>query len=295
VIGWRIMRKTITSLCVVLAFAPVAARADATYLRTVGGWEIYQETDSCYMAMEYEGPGETLLAFMKNANGTLFLSATNSGWSAEEKKTYDISYELNGTSYSGGKSFGMKNSYRKGFVTTFDPSFEADFRQGSSLWIYLGDTKIDQLSLKGTGIAMDAVNSCLVRVKAAIAAEAKEKARWEHIPKDPFADAGEATDAPTEKKRDPVPRHILSLATTSDYPSAALREEREGRTTFELTVGADGRPIKCDITQSSGHADLDAATCNGAMRRGRFNPALNDNGQPVEGKWSSSVNWAIPK
>src|SRR5687768_16203764 len=62
-------------------------------------------------------------------------------------------------------------------------------------------------------------------------------------------------------------------ATTNDYPSRALREERAGVTGFRVSVTPDGRAASCDVTSSSGSPDLDQATCSNVMRRARFNPA----------------------
>jgi protein TonB len=83
-------------------------------------------------------------------------------------------------------------------------------------------------------------------------------------------------------------------ATTNDYPSRALREEREGTTGFRVSVGPDGRVTDCQITSSSGHADLDQATCDNVRRRARFTPAV-ENGQPTSGSYSNRVRWVIPK
>lgn len=85
-----------------------------------------------------------------------------------------------------------------------------------------------------------------------------------------------------------------SWATTNDYPSRALREERSGTTGFRVTVGADGRVVDCQVTSSSGHADLDQATCQNVTRRARFKPAMED-GQPVQGSYSNRIRWVIPE
>lgn len=82
--------------------------------------------------------------------------------------------------------------------------------------------------------------------------------------------------------------------TTSDYPSSALREDRSGTTGFRVVVGTDGRVTSCQITSSSGHADLDAATCSLISIRARFNPALDANGNPTIGSYSTRVRWVIP-
>ncbi len=83
-------------------------------------------------------------------------------------------------------------------------------------------------------------------------------------------------------------------ANSNDYPSRALREEKEGVTRFRVTVSADGRVTSCDVTGSSGSPELDSTTCSLITRRGRFNPAMED-GSPTTGSWSSSVRWQIPK
>jgi protein TonB len=86
-----------------------------------------------------------------------------------------------------------------------------------------------------------------------------------------------------------------SWATTDDYPSRALREEKEGVTRFTVQVSPEGRVTSCSVTGSSGTPELDDAACRAITRRARFNPATNGEGQPVAGTYSNSVRWQIPK
>ena len=86
-----------------------------------------------------------------------------------------------------------------------------------------------------------------------------------------------------------------SWATTDDYPSRALREEREGVTRFTVQVSPEGRVTNCSVTGSSGSPDLDDAACRSITRRARFNPATDGEGQPTSGTYSNSVRWQIPK
>jgi len=82
-----------------------------------------------------------------------------------------------------------------------------------------------------------------------------------------------------------------SWATPNDYPSRALREEREGTTSFRVSIADDGSVASCTVTGSSGHADLDEATCKFVQRRARFR-------KPSEGYgsvYSNRVRWVIPK
>ena len=84
-------------------------------------------------------------------------------------------------------------------------------------------------------------------------------------------------------------------ATANDYPSRALREDREGTTGFRVTVGPDGRVTDCQITSSSGSPDLDQTACDKIRQRARFTPATNGDGNPTTGTYSNRVRWVIPK
>ncbi|MEO1045772.1 MAG: energy transducer TonB [Pseudomonadota bacterium] len=108
--------------------------------------------------------------------------------------------------------------------------------------------------------------------------------------------APEPTPPPRVSKRpNPEPRNNRgSWANTNDYPSRALREGREGTTRVRLTVGTNGRVSDCAVTGSSGHSDLDAATCKNVKRRARFRPALDPNDNEVTGTYNFAVRWQIP-
>lgn len=86
-----------------------------------------------------------------------------------------------------------------------------------------------------------------------------------------------------------------SWVTSDDYPSRALREEREGTVGFRLDIGPDGKVTDCTVTSSSGHADLDSEACRLLMRRARFRAAQDTGGNPVGDAYSSRFVWRIPK
>lgn len=83
-------------------------------------------------------------------------------------------------------------------------------------------------------------------------------------------------------------------ATTNDYPTRALREERQGVTGFRVSVGPDGRVTSCSVTSSSGSPDLDEATCSNVTRRARFSPATDGEGNPTTDSYSNRIRWVIP-
>jgi len=84
-------------------------------------------------------------------------------------------------------------------------------------------------------------------------------------------------------------------ATPDDYPSRPLREGVQGTTGFRVSVGTNGRVTGCEVTSSSGNAELDAATCKLVSARARFAPAKDGEGQPTTGAYANRVKWVIPK
>lgn len=84
------------------------------------------------------------------------------------------------------------------------------------------------------------------------------------------------------------------LVTQADYPARALREKRAGTVAYEVIVIADGRVGACSIISSSGHPDLDAATCNLVTRRARFN-MLEDGPHIAEKRiYTGRIRWVLP-
>lgn len=79
----------------------------------------------------------------------------------------------------------------------------------------------------------------------------------------------------------------------ADYP-ATLKSGESGRTHYRLTIGPDGRVTACSITKSSGFSLLDERTCSLVMRRARFSPAVDSQGNTISGTWSGSVVWNPP-
>jgi TonB family protein len=78
-----------------------------------------------------------------------------------------------------------------------------------------------------------------------------------------------------------------------DYPRDAARLGMEGRTAFRLTVDAKGKPVRCDITESSGFDILDTATCERLMANARFAALRGKRGAPKEDAFVSAVVWNL--
>lgn len=83
--------------------------------------------------------------------------------------------------------------------------------------------------------------------------------------------------------------------TVDDYRSSWIAQEKTGTVRFSLDVGASGRVENCTIITSSGHPELDAATCKLVTNRARFDPAKDSSGATVRGGYSNSVRWELPE
>lgn len=76
------------------------------------------------------------------------------------------------------------------------------------------------------------------------------------------------------------------------YPEAALRDRREGRTIMRITIGIHGRVTGCEIAQSSGSPDLDAASC-ASVNGWIYFPETNADGLPVEVMANQPMAWRL--
>lgn len=79
----------------------------------------------------------------------------------------------------------------------------------------------------------------------------------------------------------------------ANYPTRAAREEREGRVGVRVTIGPDGKVSACSVSGSSGSPDLDEAACDGMTRYARFDPALDDAGNPISASWSTAIVYKL--
>jgi TonB family protein len=78
---------------------------------------------------------------------------------------------------------------------------------------------------------------------------------------------------------------------SGDYPRDMLAKAQPGIVRFRLSVGADGLPTACHIQRSTNSKGFDDAVCKGVMRRARFTPALDKDGQPLASYYVNSVRF----
>jgi len=83
----------------------------------------------------------------------------------------------------------------------------------------------------------------------------------------------------------------LAGAELPRYPREELKQGRQGRVAAVININRKGKPTGCSIIRTSGYAGLDQATCDFALRKIRFEPALDFYGKPVSSKDVFEMNW----
>ncbi|MES2903390.1 MAG: energy transducer TonB [Pseudomonadota bacterium] len=78
-----------------------------------------------------------------------------------------------------------------------------------------------------------------------------------------------------------------------DFPKSALKRGSQGVTQIRIRVTAEGRAEDCQIFQSAGDAELDAAACAIVTSRTRFRPATDTDGKPTWQYAMMPVRWII--
>lgn len=77
----------------------------------------------------------------------------------------------------------------------------------------------------------------------------------------------------------------------SDYPREAYVAGVSGTVGIRFVVGVKGRVTSCEVTQSSGNAALDEATCRLIIERRRYRPARDAHGRKIPEAYRGDHVW----
>jgi hypothetical protein len=80
---------------------------------------------------------------------------------------------------------------------------------------------------------------------------------------------------------------------SSDYPEKMLMARQPALVNFRLSIGPDGIPTGCHIQATTRPKEFDNAVCKSIMRRARFSPALDAQGQPLASYYQNNVHFRI--
>ncbi len=91
-----------------------------------------------------------------------------------------------------------------------------------------------------------------------------------------------------------VPARLLSGGIDpKDYPRRAFERRAQGTTYIRFVVRPNGRVRDCVVTRSSGHRDLDAATCPLLERSLRYRAARDAAGRPIAETVRGQQGWEL--
>lgn len=79
----------------------------------------------------------------------------------------------------------------------------------------------------------------------------------------------------------------------SDYPSRSLMRSESGESNFTVLVDADGSPTDCKVPLVLGSPEFSKRACKVILLRGKFNPAIDADGNPTRSYWSSKLGWVM--
>jgi protein TonB len=77
------------------------------------------------------------------------------------------------------------------------------------------------------------------------------------------------------------------------YPREAALAGLESSVRIRVVVDRAGRVSDCFVLQSSGHAILDQAACDGMRRFAVFNPAIDASGSPTVGSYATVITYRM--
>lgn len=92
----------------------------------------------------------------------------------------------------------------------------------------------------------------------------------------------------------PKHRNAQTMLTYVDYPPESMLRGEQGEVRVRGVVGANGKLKDCKVRYSSGYPRLDAVTCDLLRKRGKFEPARDKAGQPMDAPTFTSVRWIMP-
>jgi len=253
------------------------------------GWEVGSTEVGCEIFNHYEGAGETRLGLFEELDGRLNIFISNYNWSIEDKKMYPVRLVLDSNTWSG-DAMGHRDTNRT-FGLPVSQSFRPAFGKSNSLGIYMGDgVLIDRLSLRGSSAALKMLDACMVKLRKASAVAGALRNRLADIPSDPFQRPEPSVGPHKAKPRSSA----ASWVSGEDYPIQLMAANVGGKVTIRATVDQTGRISDCIVTGSSGNSVLDEATCAIISRRGRFEPARDEEGRPTKDVFEHSIFWKAP-
>jgi len=280
------------------------ARAEETVYVDLGRWTIYERAQPQDCVLRHSAANGMILAMAKRRTGPAVLTLetpTSSIFVGDIVFAFDEAEFpgrlLSETTYA---ALGDKDQIAAGF------------RKARLLSVRQGGATIATLSLKTSAAGYRLLKQCAEkgflgsRAQDTAPASRSAQAPARGAPSAPLPPPARPSQAsPDRTTRNPADTATASLARAPRPrdPSGWLRNVDFGRAVtpswsggvlaFTLTVNRRGRVEECIVNSSSGSREFDALACRNLRRRARFDPALDNRGNPTEGRYNSSIRFAL--
>ncbi len=148
--------------------------------------------------------------------------------------------------------------------------------------------------------AVEAASEAAADAANAAMAKASEKAigAAEGIPESQLAPPPPISVQPATPSgpRNPIPAGgRFNWFRGAVLPADLYLQEAQGVIWYEMAVDANGKPVSCSVTESTGFPGLDDFTCATAMKVAEFEPALDAEGNAVAGTFTDRHYWRFRK
>ena len=92
----------------------------------------------------------------------------------------------------------------------------------------------------------------------------------------------------------PAAAASMSEIMRASYPKESLARGEQGTVSFAVDLDEDARIESCVVTNSSGYARLDSATCDLIVLHANFAPAVAETGNRVATTRTGRISWRLP-
>lgn len=293
-------------LAAALFVSPAAAQDAPLVLQPSSDWHMEYADDSCRLARQF-GDGENASIFYierYEPGDQFFLLVGGAPFAGRAHRNDVVRFGPDGNEQKGFIPEGELGDYKPALVLTVmqllsDPAEKADSRARFNREAIASNTDVfgqkaspaDENRISWFEVARHQG----VPVRLMLGAMGEPLAAMRKCTDELLAHWGVDLPAHRGLTRAVAPRaNPANWVTSSDYPSKLLIKGEQGIVQFRLSIDANGRPTQCHIQRSTRPEGFDKAVCNALMRRGRFDPALDADGQPIASYWRSTVRFVVP-
>ncbi len=95
------------------------------------------------------------------------------------------------------------------------------------------------------------------------------------------------------RRAKPLDMKVWARALQRRYPVNMVREGRQAALVTFLSISAEGQVTNCRVLNEYNEPEFEEVACQGLEDYGRFEPALDENGDPVESFYITTVQYRI--